>query len=45
MKDIALLTIVLTTYNHPEYIEYYLSKCDYLDELNIILEIQALHSN
>ncbi|MCI8475826.1 MAG: hypothetical protein HFE42_02095 [Clostridia bacterium] len=45
MKDIALLTIVLTTYNHPEYIEYYLSKCDYLDELNIILEIHDSSTN
>lgn len=39
MKESAFLTIVVPTYNHSDYIEYYLSKSDYIDKLNIALEI------
>ena len=39
MRNQELLTIVVPTFNHPDYIEYYLSKADYLDKFNIRLEI------
>ena len=39
MENSVLLTIVVPTYNHPEYIEYYLQQTACLDKFNIRLEI------
>jgi hypothetical protein len=36
---VKLLTIVVPTYNHASYIEYYLQQSKYIDLLDIILEI------
>lgn len=44
MNDL-LLTIVVPTYNHPEYIEYYLQQTACLDKFNIRLEIHDSSTN
>ena len=41
----SLLTIVIPTYNHPEYIDYCLQQSSYIDQLNIRLEIHDSSPN
>ena len=39
------LTIIVPTYNHSEYIDYYLSQMECIDNMNVLLEIHDSSTN